>query len=67
MNKSRPTSAARLYTPRATPCALGVKVHSLKLLDTIAEHVRIRQKSIRHTSLLDGADGGFAQKFKIDA
>ena len=25
MNKSRPTSAARLYTPRATLCALGVK------------------------------------------
>jgi hypothetical protein len=51
MKKSRPASAARLYTPRATLCALGVKVRSLKLFDAIAEHVRIRQKTIRHTPM----------------
>src|SRR5215208_7207785 len=51
MKKSRPASAARLYTPRATLCALGLKVRSLKLFDTVAEHVRIRQKTIRHTPL----------------
>jgi hypothetical protein len=48
MKKSCPI-AARLYTPRATLCALGVKVRSLKVFETIAEHVRIRQKTIRHT------------------
>src|SRR5215208_474340 len=51
MKKSRPALAARLYTPRATLCALGLKVRSLKLFDTISEHVRIRQKTIRHTPL----------------
>jgi hypothetical protein len=51
MKKSRPASTARLYTPRATLCALGLKVRSLKLFDTISEHVRIRQKTIRHTPL----------------
>lgn len=49
MKKSRPASATRLYTPRATLCALGVKVRSLKLFETVSEHVRIRQKTIRHT------------------
>jgi hypothetical protein len=51
MKKSQAASTARLYTPRATLCALGMKVRSLKLFDTIAEHVRIRQKTIRHTPL----------------
>lgn len=36
---------------RATLCALGLKVRSLKLFDTISEHVRIRRKAIRHTPL----------------
>jgi hypothetical protein len=49
MKKSHAAPAARLYTPRATLAALGLKVRSLKLFDTIAEHVRIRQKTIRHT------------------
>jgi hypothetical protein len=51
MKKSRATVATRLYTPRATLCALGVKVRSLKLFETISEHVRIRQKTIRHTPI----------------
>jgi hypothetical protein len=51
MKKSLVASTARLYTPRATLCALGVKVRSLKLFDTIAEHLRIRQKTIKHTPL----------------
>ena len=67
MKKSPAASSARHYTPRATLCALGVKVRSLKLFETIAEHVRIRQKAIRHTpveklqdafiALLAGAHG----------
>jgi hypothetical protein len=51
MKKSQTASAARLYTPRATLCALGLKVRSLKLFDAIAEHVRIRQKTIKHSPL----------------
>lgn len=67
MKKSHVAPAARLYTPRATLCALGVKLRSLKLFDAIAEHVRIRQKAIRHTpaeklqdafvAILAGANG----------
>lgn len=49
MKKSPATSGARLYTPRATLCALGLKVRSLKLFDAITERVRIRQKTIKHT------------------
>jgi hypothetical protein len=51
MNKSQAASTARLYTPRATRCALGLQVRSLKLFDTIAEHVRVRQEAIKHTPL----------------
>lgn len=51
MKKSPVGSVARLYTPRATLCALGLKLRSLKLFDIIAEHVRIRQKAIKHTPL----------------
>jgi hypothetical protein len=51
MKKSRPAIAARLYTPRASLAAIGLKIRSLKLFDTIAEHVHIRQKRIKHTPL----------------
>jgi hypothetical protein len=48
---SHSISDARLYTPRSTLCAIGLKIRSLKLFDTVAKHVRIRQKTIRHTPL----------------
>ena len=51
IKKSHATSAARFYTPRATLCAVGLKVGSLKLSGAIAERVRIRQKAIKHTPL----------------
>lgn len=51
MKKSPVASGTRFYTPRATLCALGMKVRSLKLFDTIAQRVHIRQKTIRHTPL----------------
>jgi hypothetical protein len=51
MKKSRPATAARLYTPRASLAAIGLKICSLKLFDTIAEHVHIRQKTIKHTPI----------------
>jgi len=37
------------YTPHATLAAIGIKIRSLKLFDTIQEHVHIKQKTIRHT------------------
>lgn len=51
MKKSHPITDTRLYTPRATLCVIGLKIRSLKLFDTIAEHVHIRQKTIKHTPL----------------
>jgi hypothetical protein len=51
MKKSRPATASRLYTPRATSAAIGLKIRSLKLFETIAEHVHIRQKTIKHTPI----------------
>jgi hypothetical protein len=39
------------YTPHATLCAIGIKIRSLKLFDTIKEHVLIKQKTIRHTPI----------------
>jgi hypothetical protein len=49
--KRATTSNARLYSPRATLCAIGIKLRSLKFFDTIAEHLRIRQKTIHHTPM----------------
>lgn len=36
------------YTPHATLAAIGLKLSSLKLFDTVKEHVRIKQKTVRH-------------------
>jgi hypothetical protein len=51
MKRSRPPTATRLYTPRATLAAMGLKIRSLKLFETIADHVHIRQKRINHTPI----------------
>lgn len=39
------------FSPRATLAAFGTKVRSLKFFDTIAGHVHIKQKTLRHTPL----------------
>lgn len=39
------------FSPRATLAAFGLKVRSLKFFDTIATHVRIKQKTVRHTPM----------------
>ncbi len=39
------------FSPRATLAALGMRVRSLKFFDTLAEHVRIKQKTVCHTPL----------------
>lgn len=50
--KNKQTAAnTKLYSPRATLCAIGIKLRSLKFFDTIGKHVRIGQKTIRHTPM----------------
>lgn len=49
MKNEQPTANARLYSPRATLCAIGIKLRSMKFFDTIANHVKIKQKAIKHT------------------
>lgn len=36
------------FSPHASLCALGPKIRSLKLFDTISKHVFIKQKAIKH-------------------
>jgi hypothetical protein len=67
MKKSRAGTARRLFSPRTTLAALGLKMRSLKRLETIGEQVKIRQKTIKHTpiekltdaliAILSGAQG----------
>lgn len=49
MKIEQTTTTTRLYSPRATLCAIGIKLRSLKFFDTLAEHLHIRQKTIHHT------------------
>ncbi len=49
--KNKQTANVKLYSPRATLCAIGLKLCSLKFFDIIAEHVLVRQKTIKHTPL----------------
>ncbi len=36
------------FSPRASLCALASKIKSLKLFDTIGQHVHIHQKTVKH-------------------
>jgi len=45
------TDLTPYFSPRATLAAFGTKVRSLKLFEAIAEHVHIKQKTVRHTPL----------------
>ena len=47
-NKTTPTQH---FSPRAMLAAFGTKVRSLKLFDTVAEHVHINQKTVHHTPI----------------
>jgi hypothetical protein len=49
MKNQQPAAGTRLYSPRATLCAIGIKLRSLKFFDTIADHVKVKQKTIKHT------------------
>ena len=45
------TAVASHFSPHATLAALGIRIRSLKFFDTIARHVRIKQKTVRHTPM----------------
>ncbi len=49
MKNEQPAASSRLYSPRATLCAIGIKLRSMKLFETIADHVKIKQKTVKHT------------------
>src|SRR5829696_2274711 len=49
MKNQQPAASTRLYSPRATLCAIGIKLRALKFFDAIAEHVHVKQKTIKHT------------------
>src|SRR3989440_8233892 len=49
MKNEQSASTTRLYSPRATLCAIGIKLRSLKFFDTLTEHVQVKQKTIKHT------------------
>ena len=49
MKNSRSSTASRLYSPRTTLAAIGVKLRSLKLLEVISQHLDLHQKTITHT------------------
>ena len=40
MKNQQPAVNAKLYSPRATVCAIGIKLRSLKFFDTIAGQVK---------------------------
>ena len=45
MKKSRSSTASRLFTGRAPLAALGLKLRSLKLFETISQHVSIKHET----------------------
>ena len=51
MKNEQLTISARLFSPRATLCAIGIKLQSLKFFETLGEHLRIKQKTIHHTPI----------------
>jgi hypothetical protein len=67
LKKSRSATPSRLFSPRTTLAALGVKLRSMGLFEVIESHVHVRQKAIRHTpveklqdafiAILSGAQG----------
>ncbi|HKX26464.1 MAG TPA: hypothetical protein VJ302_02115 [Blastocatellia bacterium] len=49
--KTNSNPQSKIFTPRATLAALGVKLRSLGLFEVIGNHVRIRQKTVKHTPI----------------
>jgi hypothetical protein len=51
MKNTQPATTTKLYSPRATLCAIGVKLRELQFFDMIADHLHVRQKTIKHTPI----------------
>jgi hypothetical protein len=51
MKNEQSSMSARLYSPRAILCAIGIKLQSLKFFETLAQHIRIKQKTIHNTPI----------------
>ena len=51
MKNAQSTANKRFYSPRATLCAIGIKLRSLKFFDILAEYLRIKQKTLHHTPI----------------
>jgi hypothetical protein len=51
MKNKQSVANTKIYSPRATLCAIGIKLCSLKFFDTIAQHVQVKQKTIHHTPI----------------
>jgi hypothetical protein len=51
MKNTQPATTTKLYSPCATLCAIGVKLRELQFFDMIADHVHVRQKTIKHTPI----------------
>jgi hypothetical protein len=43
--------ASRFFSPRTSLAALGIKLRSLHLFETIGQHVHIHQKTIKHSPI----------------
>jgi hypothetical protein len=43
------TATTKHFSPRASLAALGLRLRRLRLLEAIAAHVRVPQKTVRHT------------------
>ena len=48
---TKPKRTVSHFSLRATLCVLGAKIKALKLFDTLAQHLHIQQKTVKHTPL----------------
>src|SRR5262249_45873871 len=51
MSNSNINMAIRRFSPQSSLAAIGTKVRSLKLFDTIGKKMKIAQKTVKHTSI----------------
>ena len=60
MKSSNFNQASRFFSPRTSLAALGIKLCSLHLFETISQHVHIHQKTIKHSPIEKPADAFIA-------
>jgi hypothetical protein len=59
---TRSPETTQHYTPHATLAAIGIKIRSLKLFDTIKEHVHIRGCQMNCVNEFPSSDGTLPSK-----